>query len=137
MPRTSMFVFLALTPLLAGFLDSRTLEGPNQLPSGCYRVVGAEGEWSISIGPIANGNSWSIRGASGTFENGQIRFGGDSFGTIEVVDLDHDGTGDVADLDFEGLPPGVPTHYTLEPCLESPRDFAAESRNPFELISEP
>ncbi len=52
-----------------------------------------------------------------------------------MVDLDEDGIGDVADLDFVGLPEGMPTHYTLEPCLESPQGLI-EGRSPFEVIIE-
>lgn len=119
-------------------ISAPALTEPDQLPSGCYRVVGPEGDWGITLGTIADGNSWTLPGGggSGTLENGQIRIGRTSHGTVEIVDLDDDGIGDVADLDFVGLPSGMPTHYTLEPCLDSPQALVT-GRNPFEVISEP
>ncbi len=107
-----------------------------KLRAGCYAIIGPTGEvGTVGVYPTRTGQTWSSEGEYGTFTGGQIWYGDSAFGSVEVHDLDGDGHGDVADLDFEGLPSGMPTHYTLEPCFGSRPAEMPDERNPFRVIT--
>lgn len=107
-----------------------------QLGDGEYTLDGPEGDWSLTVEQITNGNSWGILGKRGSFVDGEIRCGRNNYGTIAIVDTDDDGEGDEAELDFVGLPVGVPTHYTLEQGSVLPRAMVVDAVNPFSLLSD-